>query len=412
MHHVPLLLKFEFYVFPSFNADDKPKFNYAACDYPKLDRLLDELNWESLLSCPDVAKCIATFKSVISDFCFKFIPIIRKRPYKEPWYNRDLKKLKNLRNKFYNKFKASGSQFFFEKYQVHLKKFNCLNKFLYRNYILGIESNIKEDPKSFWHFIKSKKNNSSIPSAVFFEDKCASTPAEVANLFAAFFSSNFVDDNPTVDSSFSASVSSTNFGSLRLSSDDIANGILNLSASAKQDIDGLSSNFIKKCPALISPLKIIFSRSLASGIFYDELKLTSITPILKSGGKSDVCNYRPISKHSIISKLFEVIVKEKIYFATKSLVSPNQHGFVLNRSTVTNLGVFSEYCIAAISNGFQVDCIYTDLAKAFHRVSHSLLVSKLASVGFHSVFLQWLKSYLFIWLFFGIFHCLIGGSSR
>ncbi|XP_017467809.1 PREDICTED: uncharacterized protein LOC108360135 [Rhagoletis zephyria] len=224
MHHVPLLLK----------------FNYAACDYPKLNRLLGELNWESLLSCPDVAKCFATFKSVISDFCFKFIPLIRKRPYKLPWYNRDLKKLKNLRNKFYNKFKASGSQFFFEKYQVHLKKFNCLNKFLYRNYILGIESNIKEDPKSFWHFIKSKKNNSSIPSAVFFEDKCASTPAEVANLFAAFFSSNFVDDNPTVDSSFSASVNSTNFGSLRLSSDDIANGILNLSASAKQDIDGLS----------------------------------------------------------------------------------------------------------------------------------------------------------------------------
>lgn len=83
--------------------------------------------------------------------------------------------------------------------------------------------------------------------------------------------------------------------------------------------------------------------------------------------KNDVRNYRPISKLSTISKVFEHIVKDKINFAVKSLVCHNQHGFVGGRSTATNLTVFSEYCIAALSSGLQVDCIYTDFSKALTR---------------------------------------------
>lgn len=179
-----------------------------------------------------------------------------------------------------------------------------------------------------------------------------------------------------------------------MSFNDVANGISKLKLSVKTDIDGFSAVLFKNCPGLVIPLKIIYNMSLASGVFLDDWKITSINPLFKSGNKSDVCNYRPISKLSSVSKLFETIVVEKLNFVTKSLILPYQHGFVANRSTVTNLAVFSEYCIASFAEGFQVDCIYTDFSKAFDKVCHSILIRKLASLGFHSIFLQWIKSYL------------------
>ena len=41
-----------------------------------------------------------------------------------------------------------------------------------------------------------------------------------------------------------------------------------------------------------------------------------------------------------------------------------------------------------------MDVVYTDFSKAFDRVSHIILYDKLQSMGLHSNFLMWIKSYL------------------
>lgn len=156
--------------------------------------------------------------------------------------------------------------------------------------------------------------------------------------------------------------------------------------SMQTDVDGLSSFLLKNCSAFAYPLLLIFNKSLERGEFIDAWKVTHITPTFKSGNKNNISNYRPISKLSTVSKLFEYIVKQKIYFAVNRLITINQHGFMAGRSTVTNLAVFSEYCLSAFNNRSQVDTVYTDFSKAFDKVSHSILISKLSSMGFHSIF--------------------------
>ena len=86
-------------------------------------------------------------------------------------------------------------------------------------------------------------------------------------------------------------------------------------------------------------LSIIFNKSLISGIFPDDLKNARVTPIFKSGERSDVNNYRPISVLSVIAKVFEKIVFKQFYeyLSDNNLLSQNQSGFRPRHSTLTAL---------------------------------------------------------------------------
>lgn len=38
-----------------------------------------------------------------------------------------------------------------------MREFNVLDKFLYNKYILHCENELKENPKSFWNYVRSKR---------------------------------------------------------------------------------------------------------------------------------------------------------------------------------------------------------------------------------------------------------------
>lgn len=124
------------------------------------------------------------------------------------------------------------------------------------------------------------------------------------------------------------------------------------------------------------------------------MKVSFITPIYKSGPKHVISNYRPISKLSMIPKVFEKLVTQRLYFSLKEMLSPAQHGFVKGRSTCTNLVLFSQFCLDEMEKGKQVDVLYTDFVKAFDRVHHGLLLQKMLKLGINDTFLKWLRSYL------------------
>jgi hypothetical protein len=92
-------------------------------------------------------------------------------------------------------------------------------------------------------------------------------------------------------------------------------------------------------------------------------------------------------------KRFELLVYRTLYEDLKNLISVNQHGFMKNRSTVTNLLEFASFVLNSIEDGWQVDSVYTDFLKAFDRVRHQLLLEKM-SVGIEPDRCLWLRSYL------------------
>ena len=98
------------------------------------------------------------------------------------------------------------------------------------------------------------------------------------------------------------------------------------------------SNAIRKLLEKISFHKH-FSQPLLQGTFPYDWKISKVTPIYKKGPKHDMNNYRPISVISTIAKVMEKIAHNQLYLylRNENILSPSQHGFRQEHSTVTAL---------------------------------------------------------------------------
>jgi hypothetical protein len=76
---------------------------------------------------------------------------------------------------------------------------------------------------------------------------------------------------------------------------------------------------------------------------------------------------------SAIPKRLELLVYRTMYDDLKNLISVNQHGFIKNRSTVTNLLEYASFVLSSNEQRWQVDSVNRNFLKAFSRVRHQLL---------------------------------------
>ena len=85
----------------------------------------------------------------------------------------------------------------------------------------------------------------------------------------------------------------------------------------------------------IKPLTYLINSFFESGTFLEELKLAKVIPILKSGDKQDISNYRPISILSFFSKVFEKTMYNHLitFIDANKIVYKYQFGFRKSHST-------------------------------------------------------------------------------
>ena len=90
-----------------------------------------------------------------------------------------------------------------------------------------------------------------------------------------------------------------------------------------------------------------------------------------------------------------IIVSDMLVYCKKNkLISPEQHGFLSKRSTVTNLlECLNDWC-CALANRESVVIAYLDFQKAFDSVCHTKLFSRLNDLGISGVLLKFIKNLL------------------
>lgn len=132
------------------------------------------------------------------------------------------------------------------------------------------------------------------------------------------------------------------------------------------------------------------------GIFPNSLKVARVTPIYKSGCKTDPGNYRPISVLPVIAKIFERILYNRlnVYLQAKKFLNRHQYGFREKSSTLTAAVDLVTKIKTHIDQKEIVLGIFIDLKKAFDTVSHRKLLEKLNNIGITGTAYSMLSSYL------------------
>ena len=164
-----------------------------------------------------------------------------------------------------------------------------------------------------------------------------------------------------------------------------------------QGPDCLHPKLLKElCNEIAPVLTKIFQLSLKSGEVPQDWRQGNIVPIYKKGDKHKPSNYRPVSLTSICSKIMEHIVVSNIrrHLDRYDILADEQHGFRNKRSCESQLLTFTQSLFNSVSGGGQVDTIVLDFSKAFDKVPHQRLMSKLDFYGIRGDLHRWIETFL------------------
>ena len=183
--------------------------------------------------------------------------------------------------------------------------------------------------------------------------------------------------------------SRTNFKlhSISVSPKMVKKVIMNLVLSKASGPNCIPVVVLKNCePELSYILAELFNKCHKESCFPDCWKV-SVVPVFKNVGERSIAkSYHPVSLLSVVSKVFEKLVNNRIvdHLEKCGLFSDFQYGFRSSRSTADLLTVVSDRITRAFNRSGATRAVALDICNAFERVWHAGLLHKLKSYGISS----------------------------
>ena len=391
---------------PSY-VDSTPRLNFHKGKYDELRQFLD-VDWAEILHVTDdVNQMWNIFKFKLLEGVEKYIP--KSIPFstwkKEKWRlpldleTRKLIQRKHAMWKEYIKTKDPRLFTMFKKIRNKVRnKTRATDKFIQNEVALSIKNN----PKHFWKFVKSKtKSNDPIGELKMTDnsgsEKIITADCDKAQILGTFFASVFNKDDDTEFKKLEHKKCLETIEPPVFEVEDIISRLKRLKTNKSPGPDTIHPKILYETANEIAyPLKIIFECSFKGKQVPKDWNYANITPIYKKGSRSDVNNYRPVSLTSVVCKVMEAIIRDHImsHFVSNKLFSNRQFGFIKGRSVTLQLLQILDQWTESLEEGGQVDVIYTDLEKAFDKIPHKKLLSKLESYHVNKDVIDWISAFL------------------
>ena len=162
--------------------------------------------------------------------------------------------------------------------------------------------------------------------------------------------------------------------------------------------DELPCRILRELAEDIAPiLTDIYTQSLSSGELPSTWKSAYISSIFKKGAVCEGENYRPVSLTCIPCKILKHIICSHLrsHLDKYGALSPYNHGFRKYHSCNTQLILtIQDLLIRKDAVKSQMDVGILDFAKAFDKVPHGRLLSKLRIFGIDGEIAQWISGFL------------------
>ena len=237
---------------------------------------------------------------------------------------------------------------------------------------------LHSSPQSFWKEIrKINCARSSLPSSI----EGMSTEDEILELWRKHYSElfNCIQGSKSNNSKFGPLSFS---GEMIVTSAEITEHIKKLKDNKACGQDGIHSEHLKFASARLSTLlALCFTSFLIHGVLPDNIMSVVLVPVIKdkAGKINSKDNYRPIALASILSKIFEMVILDRI--SIYLLTNDNQFGFKKKLGTDSCIYVMKQIIDQYNSLNGSVFMCFLDASKAFDRVNHNALFSKLQKRG-------------------------------
>lgn len=398
--HIPLSFTYSSSSTSSTSNTRRDTYNFKRANYPAIINALNDINWDTLICINDVNAATDKLYQCVNKIIEKYTPKkVSRKHHSRPWMSDSLIRLRNRK-------RAAGKRAQFSKSLHHQQEYARLNEVFtdinareYADYFIKQGEKLKDDPKSFWKFINERRNCHDLPSLMTLGDQRACGDAESANLIANHFRSTYRVNNSPPEGALlftaQSAATDTHLIAAPFTEDVVLQALLQLDVNKGAGPDLLPPRFWKSAAtALCKPLTIIFNMSIESGCFPRHWKEATVVPVHKSGLRSKVENYRPISILSCPGKVFDYLMCGRLTDAFANVIGEQQHGFVKGRSTTSNLVEFVSNVTNLVEGGQQIDALYLDFSKAFDSLDHGILVGKLLKYGLDNKSVAWFTSYL------------------
>ena len=251
---------------------------------------------------------------------------------------------------------------------------------------------------------KIKRPKTFIPPIRNSDGQWARTDTEKANVFAQHFKNIFepperviteIEENILLNNL--TTNEQTNQQTLNVKVKEILQVIKTLKPKKAPGYDGISGKLIKELPIkAVRFITIIINSALRLNYFPYQWKVAQIILINKPGKQPElVTSYRPISLLPILSKIYEIVILEKLnpIIEKNNLIPQHQFGFRKKHGTIEQVNRVVSKVRKTIENKNICNAVFLDVAQAFDKVWHKGLLKKLKSYFPNNLY-KILKSYL------------------
>ena len=115
----------------------------------------------------------------------------------------------------------------------------------------------------------------------------------------------------------------------------------------------MSPRVLKIFKGTLSPtFATLFNNCVNAGVFPDDLKVARVILLYKSGDRSDISNYRPISLLPVFSKIFEKLIHSRVtvFLEKHEVLYHKQFGFRKRHSTIHALNTAITQVVNSLNN--------------------------------------------------------------